>query len=1096
MSIFPRWWKPILAIVVIILLGGSAWYYQVQRQRVLKEVTTNLDTVAKLKINQINTWRSALLREASTTMTSPYHLNLVQRWNNGPRAEDIDGIMTRFRNAQRNYSYTDAFYVDAAGKIYLSLNHSSSALHEISKQILQEAFRTRNVVLSDLYLSPDTSVPQFDLAMPFFMENGDSVVPHSAFIFQYDARQFLYPTLQFWPDPSGTAETLLVRRDGDSVLFLNELRHKKNAAMKLRIPLTDKEIPAVQAVLGKRGVVQGKDYRNAKVIAIVKAVPGTDWLMISKIDKDEAFSKLRRESFMVLTTLVFFVAMGFTIIGVLWQRNEKTHYRTLFEVEAEKRKSEALYRNALDGIKEGCQIIDFNWRYLYLNATSLKNSGHTKKELLDRPLTEIYPGIENSEVFAAFQRCMNERTSQRLINSFEYPDGTKKWFETSVQPVPEGIFVLNNDITKRKKAEDKLRDSEEQYRTLFEHMTQGAFRMQANGRISDVNPAALKMTGLTRDEFLNRSYDNPKWDFIREDGSPFARSEAPPILALETGVSAGAVAGIWNSQIKNRVWMEIAAIPEFLEGETKPYQVLVTLHDITERKRAEAERVRLASAIEQSGECVVIIDSNRIVQYVNPVFEKVTGKKREEAIGKPLPITESQNEAFYQSFWKTLDSGRSWKGRLHNIKKDGSPYTEDATVSPVFDSAGIIVNYVSVSRDITDFLKLQSEKENLQEQFLQAQKMESVGRLAGGVAHDFNNMLNVISGHAQLSLDTIDSAHPLYSHLQEINKAARRSADLTRQLLAFARRQTVSPKVLDLNKTVGGLLNMLQRLIGEDVDLAWMPGHNLWPTHIDPAQINQILANLAVNARDAIDKHGKITIETENAVFDEEYCEHHQGYVPGEYVMLALSDDGCGMSKDVLEHLFEPFFTTKNVGQGTGLGLATVYGIVRQNDGFINIYSEPGKGSTFKIYLPRYSGLETAAVTENTKEVPKGGSETILLVEDEEAVLNLAKVMLERYGYTVIPAATPTEAIRQAEKYDGEIHLLLVDVVMPEMTGRQLAERLYKLRPKLRTLFMSGYTANVIAHRGVLDEGVFFVQKPFSAKNLATKVRTALDSFS
>ncbi len=290
------------------------------------------------------------------------------------------------------------------------------------------------------------------------------------------------------------------------------------------------------------------------------------------------------------------------------------------------------------------------------------------------------------------------------------------------------------------------------------------------------------------------------------------------------------------------------------------------------------------------------------------------------------------------------------------------------------------------------------------------------------------------------------------------------------------------------------MLNMLQRLIGEDIDLAWMPGHNLWQVRIDPAQIDQIMANLAVNARDAIDKQGKITIETENVVFDSEYCSQHQGIIPGEYVMLALSDDGSGMDKDILEHLFEPFFTTKNVGQGTGLGLATVYGIVRQNEGFINVYSEPGRGSTFKIYLPRHAGPEGAKAIDARAEMPKGGTETILLVEDEEAVLNLAKIMLERLGYKVIAAQNPSEAIRLSEGYKEEINLLLVDVVMPEMTGRDLAERLVLLRPNLRTLFMSGYTANVIAHRGVLDEGVFFIQKPFSTKDLADKLREVLES--
>jgi CheY-like chemotaxis protein len=351
----------------------------------------------------------------------------------------------------------------------------------------------------------------------------------------------------------------------------------------------------------------------------------------------------------------------------------------------------------------------------------------------------------------------------------------------------------------------------------------------------------------------------------------------------------------------------------------------------------------------------------------------------------------------------------------------------------------------------------------------------------------------VIGGHAQLALDDSEPGHPLYSHIEEINKAALHSADLTRQLLAFARKQTIAPRVLNLNSIIVESLSIIQRLIGEDIDLAWMPGHELWSVNFDPAQINQILTNLAINARDAINKNGKIVIETQNMILDNSYCADHRECIPGEYVMLALSDTGCGMDKDVIDHLFEPFFTTKKMGEGTGLGLATVYGIVHQNNGFINIYSEPNRGTTVKIYLPRHKTPATTGEPAAKPESSKGGAETILLVEDEPAVLSLTRRMLERLGYTVIVAASPNEAIGLARKFAGEIHLLLVDVIMPEMSGRELSEQLTRLRPRIKKLFMSGYTADVIAHRGVLDQGLHFIQKPFSTKALASKVREAIE---
>jgi len=506
--------------------------------------------------------------------------------------------------------------------------------------------------------------------------------------------------------------------------------------------------------------------------------------------------------------------------------------------------------------------------------------------------------------------------------------------------------------------------------------------------------------------------------------------------------------------------------------------------DITERKGAEAERERLMAAIEQAGEMVVITDSEGTIQYVNPAFVAVTGYTRDEAVGRNPRLLKSgcQDAAFYRRLWETITSGRTWEGRLINKRKDGSLYTEDAAISPVRDTSGRIVNYVAVKRDITEQLRLA-------DQFQQAQKMESVGRLAGGVAHDFNNMLGVILGYAEIALYEVNPETPLHDKLTQIRKAAQRSADLTRQLLAFARKQTIDPRVLDLNETVEGMLKMLRRLIGEDINLDWRSGAGLWPIKMDPAQIDQILANLCVNARDAITGVGTVTIETRNVSLDEAACATHAGLVPGRYVMLAVSDDGCGMDEETQKRLFEPFFTTKEQGKGTGLGLSTVYGIVKQNHGLLDVSSEPGRGTTFMIYLPRHAGDIAETKAAGAVEYPQGQGETVLLVEDEPSMLNMGRGMLERLGYTVLTAGSPGEAIRLAGEHATEIPLLMPDVLMPEMHGRELAERLLAGRPGLQCLYMSGYTADIIAHQGVLAEGVQFIQQPFSMKELAAKVR-------
>jgi len=512
------------------------------------------------------------------------------------------------------------------------------------------------------------------------------------------------------------------------------------------------------------------------------------------------------------------------------------------------------------------------------------------------------------------------------------------------------------------------------------------------------------------------------------------------------------------------------------------------LGDALTRKRAETERKRLMAAIEHASEVVLVTDTHGTIQYANPAFVRVTGYSREEVIGQNPRLWKSgqQDDPFYQKLWQTLGRGEVWKGRLINKRKDGSLYTEEATISPVRDEAGQIVNYVAVKRDI-------SEQLMLMEQLLQAQKMESVGRLAGGVAHDFNNMLAVILGNTELALSEVVPTQSLFTDLQEIRKAAEHSAVLTRQLLAFARKQTVMPKVIDLNETVAGMLNMLRRLISEDIELVWHPGDGNTTVKIDPSQVDQILANLAVNARDAISDGGKLTIGTEIVTADDAFCSQHADATPGDYVMLSVTDTGCGMDKEKMSHLFEPFFTTKRVGEGTGLGLATVYGIVRQNQGFITVESKPGEGTAFRIHLPRFSATAEPAPAQNPETSVSLGKETVLLVEDEASLLNLSRTMLEKMGYRVLAAASPQEALRVAETNAGELRVLLTDMIMPEMNGQELFKRLSARLPDLKCLFMSGYTFDALDQSDLTDQSAHFIQKPFTMKELGTKLKEIIE---
>ncbi len=627
-------------------------------------------------------------------------------------------------------------------------------------------------------------------------------------------------------------------------------------------------------------------------------------------------------------------------------------------------------------------------------------------------------------------------------------------------------------------AKQALEASELRYRRLFETAKDGILILDAEtGMVVDVNPFLIHLLGYSHEQFVGKAV----WElgffrdvlanrdkFLELQQQKYVRYEDLP---LETATGRR----IEVEFVSNVYWA----------GAKKVIQC--NIRDITERMSTEANRALLATAVEQSAETIVITDASGTILYANPSFEKSSGYTRAESMGKNPRIFKSgkQDAEFYRRMWAVLEHGEVWTGHFINQRKDGTLYKEEASISPVRDAKGTIVNYVAAKRDVT-------HEEHLEDQLRQSQKMEAVGRLAGGVAHDFNNLLTAIMGYADLCLLKIEPGHVIREWLEEIKVEVKRSSEITRQLLAFARKQTIEPKVLDLNDAVGSMLKLMRRLIGEDIRLAWLPGAVLGLIRMDPTQVDQILANLCVNARDAIAGVGTIHVATENAQLDAEYCVGHADALPGDYVLLIVSDDGCGMDKETQSQIFEPFFTTKGLGKGTGLGLATVYGIVKQNNGHIWVYSEPGKGTVFKLYLPRVIPEMVVPGETQPTIVPEGKGETLLLVEDEKSLCVTCEQFLEGLGYHVLIAETPGEALQLIRKHGDQIRLMLTDVIMPGMDGKQLARRMGVLYPNIRVLFMSGYTSDVIAQRGVLDKNTNFLAKPFTRIDLAIKVHEML----
>jgi PAS domain S-box-containing protein len=653
------------------------------------------------------------------------------------------------------------------------------------------------------------------------------------------------------------------------------------------------------------------------------------------------------------------------------------------------------------------------------------------------------------------------------------------------------INTFGCDFTKRKQAEETIRESEEKYRTILESMQESYFEIDLKGNYTFFNDSLCEDHGYSRQELMGmnyKAYTTPEtakraYQFFNE----IYRTGRPKrILDHEI---------IRKDGSRRMIDMSVSLMRS-PSGEPSGFWGMG--RDVTDRIEAEQalkkSEERYRTILDTMEEGYFEDDLKGTLTFVNDAACRLMGYDRDELIGMNYRNYSSPETArqMYEVYHRIFESGNpEFMMDYEIIRKDGSVRTHQANAALLRDQAGRPKGFRVLARDITERKRAEDEKAKLEAQLLQAQKMESVGRLAGGVAHDFNNMLSVILGYTELIKLRLEPDNPLLHDLMEIERAAGRSKDITAQLLAFSRKQIISPRPMNLNDLISSTQKTLARLIGEDIDLRFYPGEGLWSIRFDLSQMEQILVNLAVNARDAMPHGGKLTIETANILMNEDYCRVHLGSTPGPYVLLAVSDNGSGMDKETLQNVFEPFFTTKEIGKGTGLGLATVYGIVQQNNGFINVYSEQGQGTTFKIYLPR--SMDGVEVSEEILQQPvASGSGKVLLVEDDDLMRKMTTDMLETIGYSVLAVGSPLEALSICEEKDARFDLVITDVVMPGMSGRELRDKLGIIRPDIKVLFMSGYTSNVIVHHGVLEEGVHFIQKPFSLNDFARKIQEAM----
>ena len=748
----------------------------------------------------------------------------------------------------------------------------------------------------------------------------------------------------------------------------------------------------------------------------------------------------------------------------------------------------AIAENALDAIV----LIDEEGKVVYWNPAAEKMFGYHAAEVMGKDVHAVLMPEEYQERFKKgfeeFRKTGKGPAVGKVLElTAKLKPGTKIPIEISVAPIRIGenvwVCAIIRDISARKRLIEDLQQTRDLLQAVLDNIPLMIKMYDPDGRILLLNKTFENLIGWSKEEaekvdLMQEIYPDPAY---RQKAWKFMRSTAREWREFSIKTK--------NGDIVESVWTNIR-LPD-----GNQIGIGMDIRDLLAKDNALKEsQKRFDLLVSRLNDVIWSAKMNGSIIEANHAFETVYGISEEDLKRNPglwLEVVHPEDRRIAEDSARQLRNTGLAEAEYRIVRPDGEVRWIRDRKSLIYNEKGQPKQMGGIINDITELKKKEEEKERLQKQLIQAQKMEAVGRLAGGVAHDFNNMLSIILGFTQLAMMRLERSDPIYAELEEIYRAGERSASLTRQLLAFARQQTIIPEVLDLNACVAEMLKMLQRLIGEDIEIAWKPGTNVWPVKMDPSQVDQILANLAVNARDAIKSVGKLTLETENVVIDEKYCARYSYSKPGEFVMLAVSDSGCGMDQGTLERIFEPFFTTKGQN-GTGLGLATVYGIVKQNHGFINVYSEPGQGTTFKIYLPRFAGTIRGKTAEQHQDLPRGKGETVLVVEDEPQILNFCKKTLEYLGYRVIEATNPMEAITLAEKHSGKIDLLLTDVIMPEMNGRELATQIHSINPNIKPIFMSGYTSNVIAHHGVLDEGIVFVQKPLELNNLAKKIRKAL----
>ncbi|WP_051328271.1 PAS domain S-box protein [Desulfatirhabdium butyrativorans] len=1157
-KLFIRLWVLLGILVVAILITGS-WFYNHHNANMRQRVVDQLRSIAELKVEQISRWRSEQLADASTFLGTPFMIGATRMMALGQmEPELVEGIVSRLYNLKKHYQYQDVILANPDGEIVLCTSGCLAPLHAEALEAMKIAFHSNQPVLTDIHQMPDSLSSHFDCVVPFQIQEPDGrFVPAFAIILRIDTAIFLSPHLRSWPLPSQSAETLLVRKEGDVVRYLNELRFSGSKRLEITIPLDRNEVPAVQAANGKTGYTEGVDYRGRPVVAYIANVPKTSWILIAKIDREEVFEQMAFENRIIVVLICAGILAVLAGVGLLYHRMNERQFKSLYLAELAIKQSELQHKATLMSIGDGVIVTDPSGKVLMMNPVSETLTGWSLEEAKGQAVETVFP-IVNEETRQCVENpvhrvcrdgCVVGLANHTVLLNRE---GREIPIADCGSPISgpdgnlQGAVLVFRDQSRERASEKAIREAHNLLRLVLDTVQVRVFWKDTEGHYLGCNMAFAKDNGLDGVEEVIGKTDR---DFHIPEAAE--RFHAEDMEVIRSGKPKRFYEVFLTLPDGSAAWQLVSKSP-LRDSEGNTQGILGTYQDITSIKKAEAEarnKARVDAVIAELSRH--LLEPKADIPQVAPLVLERCLMLTQSMYGYVGSIHETSEELILDATRGPEPCMLGDVSSIHLMKKADGSYpglwghslntgatlvSENPAAHP--SARGLPEGHVPLQRYLSVpilmeneligqiglanspnaysestvaaleriavlygmFLRLKrigSKLSEVEARLFQTQKMEAVGRLAGGVAHDFNNMIQVIQSYAELAkqkaatLDTGTTDTGLSRYMDRIEDAAEKSADLTRKLLAFARKQPIAPRRVNLNDTIENMLKMVRRLIGENIELLWKPGGHLDRIFIDPSQIDQILVNLSVNARDAIEGTGTITVETHNTELDAAYVRKHPFMSAGNYVVMSVADTGCGMDEKIKSMIFEPFFTTKPVGKGTGLGLSTVYGIVKQNNGHITVYSEPGKGTVFHIFFPSCPPDAETEETAKLKTIQRG-TETILLVEDDPVLLEVAQQALENLGYTVLAASHPTEAIHICRTHEGIIDLLMTDMIMPEMNGRQLAQTIQQTRAGIPCLYMSGYTQDVFSADGKIDPDIHFIQKPFTIGVLSETIRKAI----